>query len=104
MVLGTPVPGRVGHRREFIFLDSSTVEYAAVNRGVVGSNPTRGAKTHLLCRWVFCFALIKVLFAGGAWSTVPRYALSVVVSGMWNRPLDLPMEEKRRADAAAKPG
>ena len=27
----------------FLFLDSSTVEYAAVNRGVVGSNPTRGA-------------------------------------------------------------
>ena len=26
-----------------IFLDSSTVEHSAVNRGVVGSNPTRGA-------------------------------------------------------------
>ena len=48
MVLGTPVPGRVGRRREYIILDSSTVEYAAVNRGVVGSNPTRGAKSDRL--------------------------------------------------------
>ena len=28
-----------------LILDSSTVEYAAVNRGVVGSNPTRGARS-----------------------------------------------------------
>ena len=28
-----------------IFLGSSTVEHPAVNRRVVGSNPTRGAKT-----------------------------------------------------------
>ena len=28
-----------------IFLDSSVVEHSAVNRRVVGSNPTRGAKT-----------------------------------------------------------
>ena len=27
---------------ELIFLDSSMVEHAAVNRGVVGSSPTRG--------------------------------------------------------------
>ena len=27
-----------------IFLDSSMVEHTAVNRGVVGSSPTRGAK------------------------------------------------------------
>ena len=27
-----------------IFLDSSMVEHAAVNRGVVGSSPTRGVK------------------------------------------------------------
>ncbi len=29
---------------ELIFLDSSMVEHAAVNRGVVGSSPTRGAQ------------------------------------------------------------
>ncbi len=29
---------------EVIFLDSSMVEHSAVNRGVVGSSPTRGAK------------------------------------------------------------
>ena len=27
-----------------VILDSSMVEHAAVNRGVVGSSPTRGAK------------------------------------------------------------
>ena len=31
------------NRRLTIFLDSSMVEHAAVNRGVVGSSPTRGA-------------------------------------------------------------
>ncbi len=31
-------------RRVRIFLDSSMVEHTAVNRGVVGSSPTRGAK------------------------------------------------------------
>ena len=30
----------------FIFLDSSAVEQSAVNRSVVGSNPTRGAILH----------------------------------------------------------
>ena len=28
------------------FLDSSMAEHTAVNRGVVGSSPTRGAKKH----------------------------------------------------------
>ncbi len=50
MVLGD-IPGRVGRCREFkyiflykeVFLDSSAVEHSAVNRRVVGSNPTRGA-------------------------------------------------------------
>ena len=32
-----PLPGII------LFLDSSMVQYAAVNRGVVGSSPTRGA-------------------------------------------------------------
>ena len=31
-----------------IVLDSSMVEHAAVNRGVVGSSPTRGAKVNNL--------------------------------------------------------
>ena len=30
-----------------IFLDSSMVEHTAVNRGVVGSSPTRGVQGHL---------------------------------------------------------
>ena len=32
---------------EFLFLDSSMVEHTAVNRGVVGSSPTRGAKNNM---------------------------------------------------------
>ncbi len=34
----------MGLRSEAIFLDSSMVEHSAVNRVVVGSSPTRGAK------------------------------------------------------------
>ena len=34
---------RVGRRRILIFLDSSMVEYPAVNRVVAGSSPARGA-------------------------------------------------------------
>ena len=33
-----------------IFLDSSAVEHSAVNRRVVGSNPTRGVKDEVLLR------------------------------------------------------
>ena len=32
-----------------VILDSSMVEHAAVNRGVVGSSPTRGAKYRRRC-------------------------------------------------------
>ena len=41
---------RMRIEREFVsflsFLDSSMVEHTAVNRGVVGSSPTRGAKLY----------------------------------------------------------
>ena len=38
-------------------LDSSMVEHAAVNRGVVGSSPTRGVETrkHICLRVLFYF-------------------------------------------------
>ncbi len=42
-----------------VILDSSMVEHAAVNRGVVGSSPTRGAKNLVnigVCK-VFCCGL-----------------------------------------------
>ena len=42
-VLGGQPPGRIGCCH-IIFLDSSAAEHPAVNRRVVGSNPTRGAK------------------------------------------------------------
>ncbi|GAH20926.1 unnamed protein product [marine sediment metagenome] len=40
-----------------IFLGSSTVEHPAVNRRVVGSNPTRGAKT-FSALWHFAEGLL----------------------------------------------
>ena len=39
----------------FIFLDSSMVEHSAVNRRVVGSSPTRGAKDSIM--WSDLFLL-----------------------------------------------
>ena len=42
-VLVGQLTGRIGSCR-IIFLVSSAVEHPAVNRRVVGSNPTRGAK------------------------------------------------------------
>ena len=43
MILGWRRPGKVGGcRNQKIILDSSAVEQPAVNRWVVGSNPTRG--------------------------------------------------------------
>ena len=49
-----------------IFLDSSMEEHSAVNRGVVGSSPTRGVKQNiLLIKWIllysfFCFMIYKI--------------------------------------------
>ena len=34
--------------KSHVFLDSSMVEHTAVNRGVVGSSPTRGVKLTLI--------------------------------------------------------
>ena len=46
---------RIGIEREFIsfllFLDSSMVEHTAVNRGVVGSSPTRGANLRVKIKY-----------------------------------------------------
>ncbi len=43
--------------KEHLFLDSSMVEHTAVNRGVVGSSPTRGVikktRRHVVCLRVF---------------------------------------------------
>lgn len=43
-------------QREATFLDSSTVEQPAVNRWVVGSNPTRGAEGHESDPPFFCLS------------------------------------------------
>ena len=42
MILGGRLPGKVSGCWNLIILDSSAVEHPAVNRRVVGSNPTRG--------------------------------------------------------------
>ena len=48
-----------------LILGSSVVEQSAVNRSVVGSNPTRGATfiapTHCLASFVSCFFCSKLL-------------------------------------------
>ena len=37
------------------------VEHTAVNRGVVGSSPTRGVKPQALCLWFFLYLkIVKV--------------------------------------------
>lgn len=43
-MLSGVLPGNPVKRDEGIILDSSMVEHSAVNRVVVGSSPTRGAK------------------------------------------------------------
>ena len=47
MILGGGLPGKVSGGWSII-LDSSAVEHPAVNRRVVGSNPTRGV---YMARW-----------------------------------------------------
>ena len=47
-----------------IFLDSSMVEHTAVNRGVVGSNPTRGV-------WLLGQAVKTSPFHGGNTGSIP---------------------------------
>ena len=49
-----------------IILDSSMVEHTAVNRGVVGSSPTRGVKIRLLGQ-----AVKTSPFHGGNTGSIP---------------------------------
>ena len=42
-------------RSNTAFLDSSMVEHAAVNRGVVGSSPTRGGKGKPVSKYAYGF-------------------------------------------------
>ena len=57
-VLGWTRPGRIGSCRISLFLVSSAVEHSAVNRRVVGSNPTRGAKKHKIGFSILCFLFL----------------------------------------------
>ena len=52
-VLGWTRPGRLGRRRN-LFLSSSMAEHSAVNRRVVGSSPTWGARNAALTAAFFC--------------------------------------------------
>ncbi len=48
-----------GRMRRVLFPDSSVVEQPAVNRRVVGSNPTRGANSHYFTSLFFNVAKTK---------------------------------------------
>ena len=63
-ILGGRLPGKIGKRRHFSFFIvpfryssiAQSVEHAAVNRGVVGSSPTGGAKSlrnRMIMRFLF---------------------------------------------------
>ena len=54
------------HEKKKIILDSSMVEHTAVNRGVVGSSPTRGVKIRLLGQ-----AVKTSPFHGGNTGSIP---------------------------------
>ena len=68
---------RIGIEREFIsfllFLDSSMVEHTAVNRGVVGSSPTRGVKLERVRNriWLLGQAVKTSPFHGGNTGSIP---------------------------------
>ena len=51
-----------------IILDSSMVEHTAVNRGVVGSSPTRGAGNKI---WLLGQAVKTSPFHGGNTGSIP---------------------------------
>ena len=58
---------------QIIFLDSSMVEHTAVNRGVVGSSPTRGAKLERVRNriWLLGQAVKTSPFHGGNTGSIP---------------------------------
>ena len=59
-ILGGKLPGKIGRRRHSYSSLAQSVEHAAVNRRVVGSSPTGGAKKiKTIARWslFFCFHL-----------------------------------------------
>ena len=62
-----------------IFLDSSMVEHAAVNRGVVGSSPTRGAFNYMRLHGQ---AVKTSPFHGGNTGSIPVGVTKEVDKGM----------------------
>ena len=57
-ILGGQLPGKIGRRQHLYSSLAQSVERAAVNRVVVGSSPTRGAKKkHFLLGSVFFLCL-----------------------------------------------
>ena len=57
-VLDGQPSGRIGCCH-IIFLDSSAAEHPAVNRRVVGSNPTRGASKKTYTNWYMSFFFVQ---------------------------------------------
>ena len=61
-----------------IFLDSSMVEHSAVNRGVVGSSPTRGVFLYDIVQfWLLGQAVKTSPFHGGNTGSIPVGVISV---------------------------
>ena len=56
-----------------LFLDSSMVEHTAVNRGVVGSSPTRGVELERVINqiWLLGQAVKTSPFHGGNTGSIP---------------------------------
>ena len=76
-VLGWTRPGRIGSCRISLFLVSSAVEHSAVNRRVVGSNPTRGAKKRLVFYKSFFMSNLYEFDYNSSQRRVSKVALSI---------------------------
>ena len=76
-VLDGQLSGRIG-RRHIIFLDSSAAEHPAVNRRVVGSNPTRGVKAEMLVRPIGQ-AVKTSPFHGGNSGSIPEWVIIRII-------------------------
>ena len=66
-----------------IILDSSMVEHSAVNRGVVGSSPTRGVFLYYIVHfWLLGQAVKTSPFHGGNTGSIPVGVIAV--KGVYN--------------------
>ena len=60
-ILGGQLPGKIGRCQLIFALIAQSVEHAAVNRGVTGSSPVRGAKKERSNRFVLFLSIAKAM-------------------------------------------